>query len=60
MAHLFRVAASLDSMVVGEAQIQGQVKEAHAHAVEAGACGVALSRAVSSALFTVSSVESSV
>lgn len=50
LAHLFRVTASLDSMVVGEAQIQGQVKEAHARAVEAGACGAALSRAVSAAL----------
>ena len=50
LLHLFRVTASLDSMVVGEAQIQGQVKEAHARALEAGACGAALSRALSAAL----------
>ncbi len=50
LAHLFRVTASLDSMVVGEAQIQGQVKAAHARSLEAGACGPALSRAVSAAL----------
>ena len=50
LVHLFRVTASLDSMVVGEAQIQGQVKEAHARAVEARACGPALSRALSAAL----------
>ena len=50
LLHLFRVTASLDSMVVGEAQIQGQVKEAHALALAAGACGAALSRALAAAL----------
>jgi glutamyl-tRNA reductase len=34
--HIFRVASSLDSMIIGEAQILGQIKEAYAIARSAG------------------------
>ena len=37
--HLFRVAASLDSMVVGEPQVLGQLKSAYAIAKNEGAVG---------------------
>ncbi len=47
--HLFRMAASLDSMVVGEPQILGQVKEAFAVAREAGTVSSQLEHLLQSA-----------
>ena len=42
--HLFRVAASLDSMVVGEPQILGQLKDSYTRAAGFGATGTILHR----------------
>jgi glutamyl-tRNA reductase len=48
--HLFRVAASLDSLVVGEPQILGQMREALETAKTAGGIGKYLDRATNRAL----------
>lgn len=48
--HLFRVASSLDSIVLGEAQIIGQVRRAFAAAESAGAVGEVTRRLFRSAL----------
>ncbi len=50
--HLFRVASSLDSMVVGEPQILGQLKDAFHAAHRAGTTGSILHHAVERALST--------
>lgn len=47
--HTFRVAASLDSMVIGEPQILGQVKDAFAAAKSSGSVGTLLDRCFSHA-----------
>ncbi len=56
--HLFRVAASLDSMVLGEPQILGQVKEGYRRATYANATGPILNRLMHKAFFTAKRVRS--
>lgn len=56
--HAFRVASSLDSMVVGEPQILGQVKEAYAAATSAGVMGAVLDRCFTKAFAVAKRVRS--
>jgi len=56
--HLFSVASSLDSLVLGEPQILGQVKDAYEVARRAGTVGAVLHRTLSRALHTAKLVRS--
>jgi glutamyl-tRNA reductase len=56
--HLFRVTSSLDSMVVGEPQVLGQVRRAYSIALEAGTAGRVLNRLVHHAFRTAKRVRS--
>lgn len=56
--HLFRVAASLDSLVMGEAQILGQIKNAYRQALERNATGVMMNRLLHRAFRTAKRVRS--
>jgi glutamyl-tRNA reductase len=50
--HVFRVASSLDSMVIGEPQILGQIKEAYSNATKEKTTGVILNRLLHRAFHT--------
>ena len=56
--HLFRVAASLDSMIVGEPQILGQIKNAYRTATTRHTSGVILNRLLHRAFFVAKRVRS--
>jgi glutamyl-tRNA reductase len=48
--HIFRVASSLDSMVLGEPQILGQIKDAYDLSLSAGATGLILNKLMKKAI----------
>jgi len=50
IAHLFRVASSLDSMIIGESQILGQLKDAFEAALAHKASGMILNKLVKKAI----------
>jgi len=50
IGHMFRVASSLDSMLLGEPQILGQFKDAYAAALAAGSTGVVLNKVAKKAI----------
>jgi glutamyl-tRNA reductase len=56
--HVFRVAASLDSMMVGEPQILGQIKDAFRQATSQKTSGVVINRLMHRAFFVAKRVRS--
>ncbi len=55
--HIFRVAAGLDSVVIGEDQILGQLRDAHELALDMGASGKFLNRTVRDAIATAKQIK---
>lgn len=58
--HIYRVAAGLDSVVLGEDQILGQLREAHELALDMGATGKFLNRTVRDAIATAKLVKTEI
>lgn len=56
--HIFRVASSLDSMVVGEPQILGQIKDAYRTATSLKTAGVILNRLLHRTFFVAKRIRS--
>ncbi|MDP0562755.1 MAG: glutamyl-tRNA reductase [Candidatus Endonucleobacter sp. (ex Gigantidas childressi)] len=54
--HIMRVACGLDSMIIGEPQILGQLKAAYTHAQNAGTAGTLLNRLFQQSFFTAKQV----
>jgi glutamyl-tRNA reductase len=52
LRHIFAVAAALESQIIGEPQVLGQVKEAHRRARDAGVVGPELEAALQAAYVT--------
>ncbi len=58
ITHLFRTASSLESLVLGENQIAGQIKQAHEHAMEEELAGQVLDSLIREALNVARKVKS--
>lgn len=56
--HLYRVTSSMDSMVIGEPQILGQVKESYRSAFNSETTGIILNRLMQSSFFVAKKVRS--
>ncbi|MEL7122695.1 MAG: glutamyl-tRNA reductase [Bacteroidota bacterium] len=58
LRHLFDVSASIDSLVIGERQILGQLRESYDHCSNAGLCGDDIRLAMNQAIISAKSVYS--
>jgi len=58
--HIYRVAAGLDSVVLGEDQILGQLREAHELALDMGASGKFLNKTIRDAIATAKQIKTDI